>query len=91
MACEVLIVNQACKHIIRNRGTFFLRNVITTGKKFGMISMSTSMQGLVDERRDHARDHGRRDDQLQVTGARGGLQAPAKFGGPQSLARNHCR
>ena len=49
MACEILIVNQATTHIIRNRGTFFLRNVITTGKKFGMISMQTSLQKLVDE------------------------------------------
>ena len=49
VACEVLIVNQATKHIIRNRGTFFLRNVITTGKKFGMVSMQTSLQHLVDE------------------------------------------
>jgi twitching motility protein PilT len=49
VACEILIVNQATKHIIRNRGTFFLRNVITTGKKFGMISMANSLQGLVDE------------------------------------------
>ncbi len=49
VACEVLIVNQATKHIIRNRGTFFLRNVITTGKKFGMVSMQASLQNLVDE------------------------------------------
>jgi twitching motility protein PilT len=49
VACEILIVNQATKHIIRNRGTFFLRNVITTGKKFGMISMQASLQNLVDE------------------------------------------
>jgi twitching motility protein PilT len=49
VACEILIVNQATKHIIRNRGTFFLRNVITTGKKFGMVSMQTSLQKLVDE------------------------------------------
>jgi twitching motility protein PilT len=49
VACEILVVNQATKHIIRNRGTFFLRNVITTGKKFGMISMQTSLQKLVDE------------------------------------------
>jgi twitching motility protein PilT len=49
VACEVLIVNQATKHIIRNRGTFFLRNVITTGKKFGMVSMQNSLQSLVDE------------------------------------------
>jgi twitching motility protein PilT len=49
VACEILIVNQATKHIIRNRGTFFLRNVITTGKKYGMVSMQTSLQNLVDE------------------------------------------
>ena len=49
VACEILIVNQATKHIIRNRGTFFLRNVITTGKKFGMVSMQTSFKHLVDE------------------------------------------
>jgi twitching motility protein PilT len=49
VACEILIVNQATKHIIRNRGTFFLRNVITTGKKFGMVSMQSSLQKLVDE------------------------------------------
>jgi twitching motility protein PilT len=49
VACEVLIVNQATKHIIRNRGAFFLRNVITTGKKFGMVPMSVSIQNLLDE------------------------------------------
>jgi twitching motility protein PilT len=49
VAAEILVVNQATKHIIRNRGTFFLRNVITTGKKHGMVSMQTSLQNLVDE------------------------------------------
>jgi twitching motility protein PilT len=49
VAAEILIINQATKNIIRNRGTFFLRNVITTGKKYGMVSMQTSLQGLVDE------------------------------------------
>ncbi len=49
LACEILVVNQATKNIIRNRGTFFLRNVITTGRKFGMISMQNSLQSLVDE------------------------------------------
>ncbi|MGD9724130.1 MAG: type IV pilus twitching motility protein PilT [Pirellulales bacterium] len=49
VANEILVVNQATKNIIRNRGTFFLRNVITTGKKFGMISMQSSLQTLVDE------------------------------------------
>ncbi len=49
VANEILVVNQATKHIIRNRGTFFLRNVITTGKKYGMVSMQNSLQALVDE------------------------------------------
>jgi twitching motility protein PilT len=49
VACEILIVNQATKHIIRNRGTFFLRNVITTGRKFGMVSMQSSLEQLVAE------------------------------------------
>jgi twitching motility protein PilT len=49
VAAEILVVNQATKHIIRNRGTFFLRNVITTGRKFGMVAMQTSLQNLVDE------------------------------------------
>ena len=49
VAAEILIINQATKNIIRNRGTFFLRNVITTGKKYGMVSMQTSLQNLVDE------------------------------------------
>ncbi len=49
VAAEILVINQATKHIIRNRGTFFLRNVITTGKKHGMVSMQNSLQNLVDE------------------------------------------
>jgi len=49
VASEILMVNQAAKHIIRNRGTFYLRNVISTGKRHGMVSMQTSLQGLVDE------------------------------------------
>jgi twitching motility protein PilT len=49
VAAEILVVNQATKHIIRNRGTFYLRNVITTGKKHGMVAMQTSLQNLVDE------------------------------------------
>ena len=74
VACEILIVNQATKHIIRNRGTFFLRNVITTGKKFGMVSMQTSPAKAGRRRRDHARDDERRDGELPLSGAPG--QAP---------------
>jgi twitching motility protein PilT len=49
VAAEILMVNQAAKHIIRNRGTYYLRNVISTGKRHGMVSMQTSLQSMVDE------------------------------------------
>ena len=49
MALEVLIATDAAKNIIRNRGAFHLRNVITTGSKFGMISMDQSINGLLAE------------------------------------------
>lgn len=49
VAAEILVVNQATKNIIRNRGTFYLRNVITTGKKHGMVAMQTSLEKLVEE------------------------------------------
>ena len=49
VALEVLIATDAAKNIIRNRGAFHLRNVITTGSKFGMISMDQSINGLLAE------------------------------------------
>ena len=49
LAVEILIVTHSTKNIIRKRGTFFLRNVISTGKKVGMVPMSVSIQNLLDE------------------------------------------
>ena len=54
VASEVLMVNNAAQNIIRRRGAFMLRNVITTGKKQHMISMNDSVNkllenGMIDE------------------------------------------
>ena len=49
VACEILIVTGGAKNIIRRKGGYHLRTVITTGKKFGMCTMAESVEGLVDE------------------------------------------
>ncbi len=49
VALEVLIATDAAKNVIRNRGAFFLRNIIATGGKFGMISMMQSVETLLAE------------------------------------------
>jgi len=49
VACEVLVATDAVRHIIRRRGTHFLRDVITTGKKEGMQSMVDSINQLVED------------------------------------------
>ncbi|HUW20389.1 MAG TPA: PilT/PilU family type 4a pilus ATPase [Sedimentisphaerales bacterium] len=48
VACEVLIVTGAAKNIIRRKGGFFLRSVIETGKKHGMITMVESINALLE-------------------------------------------
>ena len=48
-AWEILYVTSGAKHIIRRKGGYHLRTVIATGKKFGMCTMSESVNGLVDE------------------------------------------
>ncbi|MHC4596685.1 MAG: type IV pilus twitching motility protein PilT [Planctomycetota bacterium] len=48
VACEVLVVTGAAKNIIRRKGGFFLRTVIETGKKHGMITMSESVNALLE-------------------------------------------
>ena len=50
VACEVLIVTGAARNIIRRKGGYFLRSVIETGKKQGMITMSESVTALLDAR-----------------------------------------
>ncbi|MEJ2704430.1 MAG: PilT/PilU family type 4a pilus ATPase [Sedimentisphaerales bacterium] len=47
VACEVLVVTSAAKNIIRRKGGFFLRSVIETGKKHGMITMVESVNTLL--------------------------------------------
>ena len=48
VACEVLVVTNAAKNIIRRKGGFFLRSVIETGKKHGMITMVESVNALLE-------------------------------------------
>jgi len=49
VACEVLVVTDAAKNILRRRGSFMLRNLITSGKRFNMMTMSDSLGTLLDE------------------------------------------
>ncbi|MBN2210766.1 MAG: PilT/PilU family type 4a pilus ATPase [Sedimentisphaerales bacterium] len=54
VACEVLVVTDAAKNVIRRRGAYLLRNVITSGKRYGMQTMvevveSLRGQGLITE------------------------------------------
>ena len=48
VTCEVLVVTSAAKNIIRRKGGFFLRSVIETGKKHGMVTMTESVNTLFD-------------------------------------------
>ena len=47
-ACEILVVTNAARNIIRRRGGYFLRNIIETGKKQGMQTMADSIGQLLD-------------------------------------------
>jgi len=48
-ANEALIVTDAAKNIIRRRGAFLLRNVITSGRKHNMITMNDSVNQLLED------------------------------------------
>ena len=50
VACEVLVVTGAAKNIIRRKGGFFLRSIIETGKKHGMMTMAESLKTLVEQK-----------------------------------------
>ncbi len=50
VACEVMVVTGAAKNIIRRKGGFFLRSVIETGKKHGMITMVSSVEALLKQK-----------------------------------------
>ena len=47
-ACEVLVVTNAARNVIRRKGGFFLRSIIETGKKYGMITMTESVNILLE-------------------------------------------
>lgn len=49
VACEVLVVTDAARNIIRHRDSFMLRNMIQTGQRHGMVSMRQSIQNLIDQ------------------------------------------
>ncbi len=48
VAVEILTVTDAARNIIRKRGMFHLRNIISTGQRFGMRSMKVSLDELHD-------------------------------------------
>jgi Tfp pilus assembly pilus retraction ATPase PilT len=43
-----LVVTNAAKNIIRRKGGFFLRSVIETGRKHGMVTMTESVNALLE-------------------------------------------
>jgi twitching motility protein PilT len=49
VAVEVLIATDAAKNVMRGRGAFFLRNIIATGSRYGMLTMEQSVKGLLAE------------------------------------------
>jgi twitching motility protein PilT len=49
VACETLVATDAVRNIMRKRGTFHLRNMITTGQRYGMQTMKFSMDQIRDE------------------------------------------
>ena len=50
VACEILVVTGAAKNIIRRKGGYFLRSVIETGKKHGMVTMVESVNTLLEKK-----------------------------------------
>ena len=49
LACEILVTTGAARNVIRRKGGFFLRSIIETGKKHGMVTMLESVNTLFDE------------------------------------------
>ena len=49
LACEILVTTGAVRNIIRRKGGFFLRSIIETGKKHGMVTMLESVNTLFDK------------------------------------------
>jgi twitching motility protein PilT len=48
VACEILVVTSAARNIIRRKGGYFLRSIIETGKKHGMMTMLESVSTLLE-------------------------------------------
>lgn len=48
VACEILVVTSAARNIIRRKGGYFLRSIIETGKKHGMMTMAESVNTLLE-------------------------------------------
>ncbi|MBN2182307.1 MAG: PilT/PilU family type 4a pilus ATPase [Sedimentisphaerales bacterium] len=48
VCCEVLIITNAAKNIIRRKGGYFLRTIIETGKKLKMVTMTQSVTNLLE-------------------------------------------
>ncbi len=49
IACEILVATDAVRNVMRNRGTFHLRNIITTGQRYGMQTMKASLDQIQEE------------------------------------------
>jgi twitching motility protein PilT len=49
-AMEILVTTSASRNIIRRKGGFFLRSVIETGKKHGMLTMEESINSLLEQK-----------------------------------------
>lgn len=49
VACETLVATDAVRNVLRKRGTYHLRNAITTGQRFGMQTMKASLDALLEE------------------------------------------
>ncbi|HNO80037.1 MAG TPA: PilT/PilU family type 4a pilus ATPase [Phycisphaerae bacterium] len=49
VACETLVATDAVRNVLRNKGTFHLRNAITTGQRHGMQTMKASLDKIMEE------------------------------------------
>jgi twitching motility protein PilT len=49
VACELLVATTAVRHVIKKRSSFHLRNLILTGKGYGMQTMKQSLDNLLEK------------------------------------------
>lgn len=47
VACEIMTATTGAKNILRRKGGYHLRSVVDTGKKYGMCTMTESIESLV--------------------------------------------